>query len=38
VTGDINQDYLDHLGEHRSDQAKARRESDISIIEMHNAV
>ncbi|MBS1214036.1 MAG: amidophosphoribosyltransferase, partial [Proteobacteria bacterium] len=38
VTGDINQDYLDHLGEHRSDEAKAQREVETSIIEMHNAV
>ncbi|MDD5035934.1 MAG: amidophosphoribosyltransferase [Methylococcaceae bacterium] len=37
VTGDINQDYLDHLGEHRSDHAKAARDSANSIIEMHNA-
>jgi amidophosphoribosyltransferase len=37
VTGDINQDYLDHLGEHRSDSAKARRETAASVIEMHNA-
>lgn len=36
VTGDINQDYLDHLGEERSDQAKAERRRDNSILEMHN--
>ena len=38
VTGDINQDYLDHLGVYRSDQAKSRREGETSIIELHNAV
>jgi len=38
VTGDINQDYLDHLGLYRSDQAKARRRDETSIIEMHNAM
>jgi len=38
VTGDINQDYLDHLGVCRSDQAKSRREGETSIIELHNAV
>ena len=37
VTGDINQDYLDHLGEYRSDSAKAQRDNDASVIEMHNA-
>jgi amidophosphoribosyltransferase len=37
VTGDINQDYLDHLGLHRSDQAKAKRQGETSIIELHNA-
>ncbi|QSA97097.1 amidophosphoribosyltransferase [Methylococcus sp. EFPC2] len=37
VTGDINQAYLDHLGEYRCDSAKAQRESASSVIEMHNA-
>jgi amidophosphoribosyltransferase len=38
VTGDVNQDYLDHLGEFRSDEAKLRRESGNNILEMHNVV
>ncbi len=37
VTGDINQDYLDHLGEHRSDSAKTQRENASTVLEMHNA-
>ena len=38
VTGDVNQDYLDRLGEDRSDHAKRARESETSIIEMYNTV
>ncbi len=38
VTGDVNQDYLDRLGQHRSDDAKLRREPDSSIIEIYNTV
>jgi amidophosphoribosyltransferase len=37
VTGDINQDYLDHLGEMRSDLAKAVREDNSMVMELHNA-
>jgi amidophosphoribosyltransferase len=37
VTGDVNQAYLDHLSCHRNDYAKARREEDNSVIELHNA-
>ncbi len=37
VTGDINQDYLDHLGELRSDEAKAEREDTGMVLELHNA-
>jgi amidophosphoribosyltransferase len=37
VTGDINQDYLDHLGEMRSDVAKAAREDNCMVMELHNA-
>lgn len=38
VTGDINQDYLDHLGVCRSDRAKTRRQRETSNIGLHNAV
>ncbi len=37
VTGDINQEYLDHLGELRSDEAKAEREDTSMVLELHNA-
>lgn len=37
VTGDVNQEYLDRLSKHRNDQAKTRRSTDGSIIELHNA-
>lgn len=37
VTGDINQDYLDHLSKHRNDQSKTRRSADGSIIDLYNA-
>lgn len=37
VTGDINQAYLDHLGEMRSDEAKAARDDNRTVLEMHNA-
>jgi amidophosphoribosyltransferase len=37
VTGDINQDYLDHLGEMRCDGAKAAREDSSMVMELHNA-
>jgi amidophosphoribosyltransferase len=38
VTGDVNQDYLDYLGQHRSDAAKRGRAAESSILELHNAV
>ncbi len=38
VTGDVNQDYLDYLGQHRSDAAKRVRAAESSILELHNAV
>jgi amidophosphoribosyltransferase len=38
VTGDIEQPYLDCLSACRSDQAKAEREEETSIIELYNAV
>ena len=37
VTGDINQDYLDLIGELRSDVAKAAWEDDSTVLELHNA-
>jgi amidophosphoribosyltransferase len=37
VTGDVDQDYLDRLSCHRNDGAKARRESENSGIDLHNA-
>ena len=37
VTGDINQDYLDLIGELRSDVAKAAWEDDSTVLDMHNA-
>jgi amidophosphoribosyltransferase len=37
VTGDVNQAYLDRLSCHRNDDAKTRRDSANSVIEMHNA-
>ncbi|MFO1418760.1 MAG: amidophosphoribosyltransferase [Methylotetracoccus sp.] len=37
VTGDVNQDYLDYLGQHRCDQAKVQRGADASIMELHNS-
>jgi amidophosphoribosyltransferase len=37
VTGDINQDYLDHLGEMRSDLARVAREDNSMVMELHNA-
>jgi len=37
VTGDINQDYLDHLGEMRCDGAKTAREDSSMVMELHNA-
>jgi len=40
VTGDIDDDYLDRLSLHRSDQMKQRREAELhadqSVIELHN--
>jgi amidophosphoribosyltransferase len=36
VTGDIDQNYLDRLGVHRSDEAKSKRDADASILELHN--
>ncbi len=38
VTGDVKQDYLNYLGQHRSDAAKKRRGSESSILELHNAI
>lgn len=35
VTGDINQDYLDHLCELRSDEAKAARNDSSTVLELH---
>ena len=37
VTGDINQDYLDLLGEKRSDEAKAARNDSSTVLELHIA-
>ena len=37
VTGDINQDYLDLIGEMRSDVAKAERDDTGMVLELHNA-
>jgi amidophosphoribosyltransferase len=37
VTGDVNQDYLNHLSSHRSDCAKSKRNSENMVIELHNA-
>lgn len=37
VTGDVNNDYLDHLQQQRNDSAKQqRREADEEVIELHN--
>lgn len=36
VTGDVDQDYLERLSCDRSDAAKARREEENSVIELHN--
>jgi amidophosphoribosyltransferase len=37
VTGDVNRDYLDHLQNQRSDNAKQeRRDADEEVIEMYN--
>ncbi|NJD05342.1 MAG: amidophosphoribosyltransferase [Methylococcaceae bacterium] len=38
VTGDVDQDYLDHIGLQRSDEAKSQRNGDPSILELHNVV
>jgi len=36
VTGDVNNDYLDHLQQQRNDSAKQqRREADEEVIELH---
>ena len=37
VTGDVDQEYLTQLSNHRNDGAKARREGSQSVIELHNA-
>ncbi len=37
VTGDINQAYLDLIGELRADEAKAARDDDSTMLELHNA-
>ena len=37
VTGDVDQEYLDSLSCRRNDGAKARREEENSVIELHNA-
>jgi len=37
VTGDVDEDYLHHLSCHRNDGAKAGRDADRSVIELHNA-
>ncbi len=37
VTGDVDQAYLDRLSCHRSDHAKAKRDANNSVIELHNA-
>jgi amidophosphoribosyltransferase len=38
VTGDIDQAYLDRLGKHRSDGAKARRQAGQVAIDLYNTV
>jgi amidophosphoribosyltransferase len=38
VTGDIDQAYLDSLGEHRSDDAKAKRDAVATAIDLYNTV
>jgi len=38
VTGDVTQDYLDHIEAQRNDASQeARRKSDSTIIELHNS-
>jgi amidophosphoribosyltransferase len=37
VTGDVDQEYLTHLSNHRNDGAKSKREGSRSVIELHNA-
>lgn len=37
VTGDVDQAYLDRLSCHRNDGAKAKQDTDWSVIELHNA-
>lgn len=38
VTGDVNQDYLDHLAETRNDSAKSRHQlSDENLIDLSNS-
>ncbi len=38
VTGDVSHAYLQQLGETRSDEAKSRRQKEVSdVIELHNA-
>lgn len=37
VTGDVSQDYLERLGVHRSDQAKAKRERETTVMELYNS-
>jgi len=37
VTGDVDQEYLDRLSNHRNDDAKSKREGNRTVIELHNA-
>jgi len=37
VTGDVDQEYLDRLSNHRNDGAKSKREGNRTVIELHNA-